>query len=301
MRPSPRPLLHSLVRDPRFWSVVAWFGFTFSLAIWQAIFSHRTLLQLSSLNSEDAEVLARHTRMVRMESLTLVGLLVIGGFALTMLLRREREAGERLREFFATFTHELKTSLSSLRLQAEVLEDSLSRMGSGGRAERILADLTRIDLQLDNSLGLARGDDEGLLLEPVSLKEMITGLQHAFPLPIHLNRDCELKVDRRAFESILKNVAQNAILHGSAQNLHLDAMSGADSRVRLLIEDDGCGSQLEAHKMGVLFSRPGRTSRNGIGLYLVRKFADRMGGEARFIPKGTRGFGVELDLEGRLK
>jgi signal transduction histidine kinase len=285
--------------------VVAWFAFTFSLAVWQAVFSHRTLLQLSSLNPEDAEVLARHTRMVRLESLTLVGLLVVGGIALTLLLRRERKAGERLREFFATFTHELKTSLSSLRLQAEVLEDSLSRSGSVGRAGRILADLTRIDLQLDNSLGLARGDDEGLLLEPVSLKEMIKGLQHAFPLPIHLNRDCELKVDRRAFESILKNVAQNAILHGRAQNLHLDAQEAGDSgpgtRVRLLIEDDGSGSELEERRMGTLFARPGRTSRNGIGLYLVRKFAIRMGGSARFIPRGKRGFGVELELDGRLR
>lgn len=291
----------SLLKDKRFWGVILWFAFTLSLAAWQAIFSHRTLRELSNLSPIDAEVLTRHTRMVRMESLTLVGLLILGGIALTLLIRNERRANEKLREFFATFTHELKTSLSSLRLQAEVLEDSLSKIGSANRAQRILSDLTRIDLQLENSLGLARGDEEDLFLEKVSLKEMISSLQHSFSLPIHLNRDCELLVDRRAFESILKNLAQNAVLHGKAHALHLEALTeSTPERVLLRIEDDGSGSPLSAEKLGILFSRPGSTSKNGIGLYLVRRFSQKMGGDVRFIPRGKRGFGVELHLRGTL-
>ena len=291
----------SLLKDKRFWGVMLWFAFTLSLAAWQAIFSHRTLLELSNLSPIDAEVLTRHTRMIRMESLTLVGLLILGGIALTLLIRNERRTNEKLREFFATFTHELKTSLSSLRLQAEVLEDSLSKIGSANRAQRILSDLTRIDLQLENSLGLARGDEENIFLERVSLKEMLSSLQHSFSLPIHLNRDCELLVDRRAFESILKNLAQNSVLHGKAHALHLEALTeDAPDRVLLRIEDDGAGSLLSAEKLGILFSRPGSTSKNGIGLYLVRRLSQKMGGDVRFVPKGKMGFAVELHLRGSL-
>lgn len=288
------------MKNWRLISVITWFVFTLSLAIWQAVFSHQTLVQLSTLSPEDALTLERHSRMVRSESITMLMLLVIGGVALLLLIRRERRATESLREFFATFTHELKTSLSSLRLQAEVLQDSLSKLGAGSRAERILNDLTRIDLQLENSLGLARGSDEALLREKVSLKEMLSSLQNSFSIPIHLERDCELLVDRRAFESILKNLAQNASLHGRAQNLHVGVRQASGStHVELSIEDDGGGADLDTRSLGQLFHRPGATSKNGIGLYLVRKFCERMDGSASFNPRGPRGFEVLLKLPGR--
>lgn len=284
----------------RLWAVITWFVFTLSLAVWQAIFSNQTLLQLSTLSPEDADKLARHTRMVRAESLTMLVLLVMGGVALLLLIRRERRATDGLREFLATFTHELKTSLSSLRLQAEVLQDSLSKLGAGSRAERILNDLTRIDLQLENSLGLARGADEALLSEKVSLKEMISSLQNSFSIPIHLERDCELIVDRRVFESILKNLAQNASLHGKAQNLYFGVRPlEVATRIELSIEDDGGGSDLDSSALGQRFHRPSSSSKNGIGLYLVHKFCERMGGSARFNPKASRGFQVLLTLPGR--
>ena len=289
----------SLLRDWRFWGVAIWFCFTISLASWQAIFSRQTLEQLSSADPAQSELMARHTQMVWMESLTMLALLLLGGGALTVLIIRARAANESLREFFATFTHEIKTSLASLRLQVEVLEDSLARAGAGHRAERILSDLTRIELQLENSLQLARSSDEKLFAEDVSIKEMLSGLQHSFPIPIHLNRDCRLRVDRRAFESILKNLAQNATLHGKAQNLYFDVHEPASSGlITLHIEDDGTGASVDASQLGKLFYRPLPTSKNGIGLHLVSTLSERMGGRAEFVPSGQRGFAVVLTLPG---
>ena len=289
----------SFYRDWRFWGVALWFGFTLSLAIWQAIFSQKTLLQLSSLSLDQAQPLERHIRMVQMESLTMIALLLIGGATLGMLIRRERQSSNRLREFFATFTHEIKTSLTSLRLQVEILEDSLSKSGAGKRADRILSDLTRIDLQLENSLQLAREAQEQLFTEELSLREMVSSLQHSFSIPIHLNRDCRLRADRRLFESILRNLAQNAMVHGNAQNLYFECQGETpNGLIRLLIEDDGKGAAVDADKIGTLFYRPTPTSKNGIGLYLVRSLSKKLGGDVRFIPKGTRGFGVELTIPG---
>jgi len=289
------------MKDWRILSVVAWFVFTLSLAVWQAIFSRQTLLQLSNLNPNEATLLARHARMVQAESLTLVSMLILGGIALATLIRKERQAGSRLREFLATFTHELKTSLASLRIQAEVLEDSLAKVGAGNRAERILSDLTRIDLQLENSLALARGQDETLLREKASLKELLSGLQHSFSIPIHLERDCQLVVDRRAMESILKNIAQNAALHGKAQNLYVGVSAApTQGQVELRLEDDGGGAALDASRLGRLFHRPTASSKNGIGLYLIAGLSRRMGGSARFTPQGARGFEVRLELPGSL-
>lgn len=285
----------------RILSVAAWFAFTLSLAVWQAIFSRQTLVQLSHLSPTEGDILARHARMVQAESLTMVLMLVIGGIALTTLIRRERRAAMQLREFFGTFTHELKTSLSSLRIQAEVLQDQLTHAGAGKSAERILGDLTRIDLQLENSLALARGGEEALLSERSSLKELLASLQHSTTLPIHLERDCELMVDRRAMESILKNIAQNAAIHGRAENLHVDVgQATSPDKVVVSIEDDGAGAPVESKSLGRLFHRPMPSSKNGIGLYLVRNLCRRMGGGAEFIPRSRRGFEVRLELPGRI-
>lgn len=290
MRPA-RPPLGS---DWRFWCVVAWFAFTLSLAAWQAIFSHRTLMTLSSLAPEQAEIIGRHLRMVRAESVTMLCLLLVGGVALGFLLLRERRATEGLREFLATFTHELRTSLSSLRLQAEMLE-------GGARPARLLADLERLDLQLENSLGLARGTQDRLLKERVGLKEAIGSLQHSFSIPVHLQAGCDLLVDRRAFESILKNLVQNATLHGQAQNLYVDVQPGPlTGLVQVIVEDDGRGADADPRALGALFHRPGPTSRTGIGLYLVARLARAMGGEATFQPRGRRGFVVRLLLPGSM-
>ena len=187
--------------------------------------------------------------------------------------------------------------MTSLRLQVEILEDSLSQSGAGGRAERILSDLTRIDLQLDNSLQLARDAQAKLFFVDLSLRELVASLQHSFSIPIHLNRDCRIQVDRRVFESILKNIAQNAVIHGKAQNLYFESQGGSDSgQITLLIEDDGQGADLDFEKIGTLFYRPTPTSKNGIGLYLVRRLAEKLGGSARFTPKSARGFRVELTV-----
>ena len=71
--------------------------------------------------------------MLVLEGTTLVGMLVAGGVALLGAIRREQRRRRDMRAFFMAFTHDLKTSLTSLRLQAEALREDLP---AGGGATR---------------------------------------------------------------------------------------------------------------------------------------------------------------------
>ena len=81
----------------------------------------------------DGAQIGRVTRMLVLEGAMLVGMLVAGGVALLVAIRQEQRRRRDLRSFFMAFTHDLKTSLTSLRLQAEALREDVPR--GGGESE----------------------------------------------------------------------------------------------------------------------------------------------------------------------
>ncbi len=101
--------------------------------------------------------------------------------------------------------------------------------------------------------------------------------------------------DRRALESIVRNLAQNAGRHGQATklNIEIDSRSGfVDVRFR----DNGIGFKGDRRRLGIIFDRQTGTSGSGIGLYLVSKLVQRMQGEVLLEELPTPGFSVTLRL-----
>lgn len=291
------------IRDARRWLVWLWLIFTVALATWQFIFQTRIIGNPEILLSSDVEA-RRYIRMVTYENAALIFSLIGGGVALFLLLRRERSKSQALQEFFATFTHEIKTSLAAIKLRAESLQGPKKELGPWYR-EELLGDLNKLQIQLENSLFLARGEQDQLLTEKLSLKDLVMGLGPQMALQLHLQKNCWIMADRRAMESILKNIVQNSALHGKAENLWIEPKAGApdaaaEGRVRLHFRDDGQGPPAEAPRLGELFYRPQSSSGNGIGLYLLRDLSRRMGGDAWFAKAEPKGFLVTIDLPGSL-
>ncbi len=291
------------------WSMVwGWLLFTLALAIWQFVFQMRLINNPSLLTSTDAGE-KRFLRMVQYENVTLLLLLVAGGVGLFILLRQERLKSRVQSEFFATFTHEIKTSLGAIKLRAENLHNFKAgvpnkELGPWYR-EELLNDLNRIQLQLENSLFLAVGTEDQLVVEKLSLKDVITGLGPQLDLQVRLQKNCWLTVDRRALESIFRNLIYNSVMHGRAENLWIDVevTTTKPSTVVLNVRDDGQGSPAETSaRLGELFYRPSNTSGSGIGLYLVKSLTKRMGGQAEFSSGVAEpgGFAVQLQLPGSL-
>lgn len=279
---------------------VVWMIFTIALAVWLLIFHARLFAGIQALQTPEALLLWQHNKMVAYELTTLIVALLMGGIGLFYFIFLERRRSEQIRQFFAVFSHELKTSLSRLRLQAESLQEDLKKSGRSGPALRLLDDMGKLEVQLENSLWVARADEDRLLIETLPLSRLLSELAPQFPVQVHLSQEVYLRADRRALESLMKNIFQNAILHGEANNLWIEARALRSDRVELTVRDDGKGFQGQADLLGELFRRHTKTSGTGLGLYLVKKLSALMSGQASFVPL-TQGFAVRLELPGSLQ
>jgi signal transduction histidine kinase len=278
--------------------------FSVTLAIWWLIFGLQQSAKLtdlagsgnSSLTSEIAREVTRQHRMLMSEGITLVILLLAGGAALLWSIGTDLKRARRIQEFLGAFTHDLKTSLSSLRLQTEALEEDLKDSGQARLAKRLVKDTVRLELQLENSLALAAPESESpLLMEPVELGHLLEILSSYWPdLNVQVEGKSVVSADRRALESIFKNLAQNAVVHGRASHVQIDVVrEGPWTRVRF--NDDGRGFHGNVSRLGRMFERHASTSGSGLGLSLAMKLATRMGGSLTVL-EVPAGFAVEVLL-----
>ena len=157
-----------------------WVVFTVTLAGWWLIFGLRQLDLLNRLNLEGAVALHRHYQMLLWEGSILIASLIGGGLALFYYARREQKRHAQVEEFFAAFTHDAKTALASLRLQAESLREDFAGAEPSPLLDRLLSDTLRLQLQLENSLFLVNLTRGALFFEPIKLGDRIDGFASGY-------------------------------------------------------------------------------------------------------------------------
>jgi signal transduction histidine kinase len=267
---------------------IIWFAFTFSLVTWWWIFF---LMRTTSTETH---------KMFAWEGSILLAAILFGGIALIVFSYRDQRRHKRLLFFFATFSHDIKTSIARLRLQAEVLEEE--QQGQAHPVlKRLVNDIHRLDLQLENSLQLANLEEGRPHLEDVALTSLIATLRNEFPdISIELEKDAFIRGDRRALISVLRNLFQNSVQHGKASLVRIKAKALSDSRLEIIIQDNGLGIKGSTAKLGseILVSTDARG--NGIGLLITKRLISKMGGEIRFLSQDKEGFISTLNVEGRL-
>src|SRR5438067_8976410 len=205
----------------RNWIVIVlvglWVVFTVTLAGWWLVFGLRQLDLINQSNLEGAVQLHRHYQMLLWEGGILIVSLIGGGLALFYYARREQKRHAQVEEFFAAFTHDAKTSLASLRLQAESLREDFSEAENNPLFDRLLSDTLRLQLQLENSLFLVNLPRGNFFFEPIKLTDRIDALSQHWPgLSINVTGDAMVLADARALESVLTNLIQNYVVYGIA-------------------------------------------------------------------------------------
>jgi signal transduction histidine kinase len=276
--------------------VVLWVVFTVTLTAWWLIFGLRQLDLINQSNLENAAQLNRHYQMLLWEGGILISSLIGGGLALFYFARREQKRHAQVEEFFAAFTHDAKTALASLRLQAESLQEDFADTPNP-LLERLLRDTLRLQLQLENSLFLVNLTRGKFFLEPISLRSCIDNLSRHWPdLTIHQSGEGSVMADARALESVLTNLIQNAVTHGNATEIDIDVDPGLNARVSVRVADNGGGFSGDFNQLGKLFVRHGRGSGSGVGLYIARQLMKRMNGGIKFERRAGSGFVAQFDL-----
>lgn len=238
----------------------------------------------------------KNFRMIFWESAAFFSLLVVFTVMLGWLYYRELKRYKSLQAFFAALTHELKTPLSSIRLQAETVLDRLAPEDrSHELVSRLLQDSSRLELEVERLLELARIEGGGKLFkQKLNIKNLIQSTLEKWkasqPLAASISVDIQqvhnqtIHADALAFQVVLRNLLENSTKHAQQKNLKIQLRSLVqDQWVRLEYMDNGKKVSANPEKLGQLFYRGDFSKGAGVGLYLVRSLMNRMEGKASFI------------------
>ncbi|MDO6382694.1 sensor histidine kinase [Leptospira santarosai] len=301
--------MSSLWKNSRILFAVVWLLVTVSLGVWWFLLGLKLTSTVAGLSakldssaaSESLSVLERQSRMIKMEGTFFLLMLFLGGATLIWFSYRETRRNKLIHDFFSTVTHEMKTPLASLRLQAESLQEEMPSSNENKLIHRLLMDSVRIESQMNRAMYLASlTRSEILYIEKTNVREIFLSIGEDFPeLEIDLSRleDVSVPADRKALESIFKNLAENSLKHGKARILEVISERQKSDRILITVSDNGSGFDGKYRVLGVPFYRHGSTSGTGIGLYIIKKLMRKMKGDMRIVPQKT-GFRVDLNFPG---
>jgi signal transduction histidine kinase len=190
-------------------------------------------------------------------------------------LRRYLDSRSRV---LAAMSHDLKTPLTRLRLQAETLEDPALQA-------RIVKELTEMELMVREALALFRGLDDGEPAVPVDMNELIAAVAQAFsemgsPVTVSGRALAPFTGKAQALKRCLTNLISNAVAFGTRATVRVED----DGELVIRVRDEGPGiPQEELERVFEPFYRL-EQSRNrdsggtGLGLSIARDIAQAHAG-----------------------
>ncbi len=205
----------------------------------------------------------------------------LGELAATLnrMLASLQRARDTERRFLADASHELRTPLTALRGNAAYVARHGADAGALADLER---DAARLGALLDDLLALERAEAGERPTEPVRL-DVLVAEAGAAPGVVVARRDpVTVRGEPTALAAALRNLVENARVHGPAGGAIAIGLERAGDRARLWVEDDGPG--IPPDEVEAAFGRfwRGEAARerpgSGLGLAIVRATATRHGG-----------------------
>lgn len=223
-----------------------------------------------------------------------------------------REAIAQMEEFSYTISHDLRAPVRAMQCYAEVLmEDYGARLDESAKKylDRIIGAGTRMDRLIQDILTYSRLSRREIQLQPVSLDKLARDIVRQYldmasvqaeisvegPLLSVLGHEPSLG---QAISNLLSN-ALKFVAPGTSPKVHLRTEQ-RNGDVRLWVEDNGIGIKPEyQHRLFSVFERVHPEKKyegTGIGLAIVRKAAERMGGKVGVESNGLAGsrFWIQL-------
>ncbi|MBE0432141.1 PAS domain S-box protein [candidate division WOR-3 bacterium] len=226
-------------------------------------------------------------------------------------------ANKELESFAYSVSHDLRAPLRAMEGFANaLLEDYADRLDETGRdyARRVVAAAEHMDILIQDLLSYSRLSRSELKPAAVDLDSVLGEVMHQFSADIE-KTSAQIRIERplpavmgdhATLVNVLSNLLSNAIKFvepGVRPRINIRAEE-TGTRVRLWVEDAGIGIAPEYHdRIFRIFERlqgvekyPG----TGIGLAIVKKGLERMGGQVGVDSAPGRGskFWIELRLKG---
>jgi signal transduction histidine kinase len=204
-------------------------------------------------------------------------------------------------EFVSIASHELKTPLTSLQLQAQTMKRTMEKQGMSAFTEAYIQKMLdqterqsrRLNRLVDDMLDLTRisSGKLQLQLQDVDLSEIVTEalerfktelLEHNGGVQIHLHKNVIGHWDKFRLEQVITNLLTNAMKYGGGKPIQV-SLTTKGNCARLCIQDQGMGIAEESRER--IFKRFERAINSsevsglGLGLYISRQITEAHGGK----------------------
>lgn len=227
---------------------------------------------------------------------------------LNRLLARLSAAFDKQRSFVADAAHELRSPLTALSLQVQLLDRARDEGARRAARERLGAAIERAIHLASQLLTLARHEPEGAAtqLQPVSLADCARqGIadvhahaeQRGIELCLTANTEVIVNGDADALRILVRNLVDNAARYGPDGGR---VSVTIDAPAQLAVEDQGPGiPESERERVFDRFFRRADAAGgggSGLGLAIVKAIADRHGAEVRLTDARPHGLRVVVSF-----
>lgn len=231
-------------------------------------------------------------------------------------LEKEKELGELKSRFVSMASHEFRTPLSTI-LSSTSLIEKYHHAGEKEKQEkhiqRIKSSVQNLTQILNDLLSLGKLEEGKVEAKPerFDLKEFSEELSHEIQalakdsqsiIYKHSGNKTEVNLDKQLLRNILTNLLSNAIKYSPEGKRIFFATDLENQHIAIEVKDEGMG--MSADDKRHLFERffRGKNAANiqgtGLGLNIVKKYLDLMGGEIEYeseLGKGSM-FRVKFEI-----
>ena len=224
-------------------------------------------------------------------------------------LEEEQKSFQSKIEFFTQITHEIRTPVSLITAPLEeVLESSDISPEARQNLQLVDRNCNRLHVLIDQLLDFRKMEEGKLLISPerTDLRVLLTEIFERFRksaqkngqkliLDLPAQKQLFLETDAEALNKIVSNLLSNALKFARRRIRLALSVAAEERRFTIEVQDDGMGIPLE-HQALVFnpfyqVGKPSAKSGTGIGLSLVKNFAEQIGGTLQLEStplKGTR-------------
>jgi two-component system sensor kinase FixL len=222
-------------------------------------------------------------------------------------LDKEKELNELKSRFVSMASHEFRTPLSTILSSAGLITRYPEEAQQAQRLrhiERIKSSVSMLTGILDDFLSLAKLEEGRITVNPEDFElielatEVVEALRpnlkegQAFRVE-EAGEEIPLFQDRHLLKNLMYNLLSNAIKYSPEHSPILLRILSIDGRVRIEVQDKGIGiPRQDQHRLFTRFFRANNATNiqgTGLGLNIVRHYAQIMGGDIGFVSDVGKG------------
>lgn len=232
--------------------------------------------------------------------------------------QNELESVERKLSFLSNISHDLKTPLSMIIGPVSQLKEKAKDEESKKSLETIYDNAVRLNNMIHRTIELQHledADESMLILSTFEVVDFCKGVfevfkennpQKNFVFHTSVNQ-IHIEADAVKFESVITNLLSNACKYSDADATISCGISKQGENVEIVVSDDGVG--ISDSDQTLVFQRMYRSASTsnlkegtGLGLYLIKKYLELMGGNISLYSKEGQGtsFVVALPISDKV-